>query len=211
MQRDARAAHLVEHVRALSRERQTINGFLKDDEYPSGMGNATAEAEGWPFRSDSELVFVRPDLNLLREAWFAHATTSPVSSRALFEIKALKHVFRRITIVERVFVEQRLRYRVKYQGSYLAALMGNNLDKFIDENIPPQLLPRWHTVFDSVLDSGLPIRLVIDFEFAKLNFASAEAFIAPLSNGTGKTDLVLAGIYFRPRDTGAADQESADD
>jgi hypothetical protein len=216
MRRDARAAHLVEHVRTLACERP-VKSFLSADEYADGMGviasmdpaaaiNAKAGAEGWPFRCDPDLLFARPDLTLLRDVWHSHLRTSAMSERALFEIQALKQVFRRVTIMERTFAaDGRARYRVRYQGSYLAALMGNNLDKFVDENIPPQLLQRWHTVFDNVLDSGALIRLVIEFEFARLNFASAEALIAPLSNGGGKVNLVLAAIYFRPRETDVAE------
>jgi hypothetical protein len=220
MRRDARAAQLVEHVRALAQERPTINGFLNGDEYSRGMGivtatdpaaiiNAKAIAEGWPFRCDPDLAFARPDLNLLRDVWHSHQTTSAMSEKALFEAPAIKPVARHITVMERTVAEGRARYRVKYQGSYLAALMGSNLDKFVDENIPAQLLPHWHLVFDNVLDSGAPIRLVIAFEFARLNFAAAEAFIAPLSNGAGKVNLVLAGIYFRPRDTDIAEADQA--
>jgi hypothetical protein len=219
MRRNARAAHLVEHVPTLACERP-VNGFLNDDGNPSGMGiakaidpaaviNAKAAAEGWPFRCDPDLAFARPDLNLLRDVWHSQATTTAMSDRVLFENKALKSVFRRITIVERITDGSRTRYRVNYQGSYLAALMGNNLGKFVDEHIPPQLLPRWHTVFDGVLDGGAPVRLTIDFEFARLNFASAEAFIAPLSNGAGKVNLVLVGMFVRPRETDTDEPEAA--
>jgi len=218
MRRDRRAAQLVEHVRALAHERPTINGFLNGDEYPPGMGivtatdpaaiiNAKAIAEGWPFRCDPNLQFARTDLNLLRDVWHGHLTTSAVSDRVLFEVQSIKQMLRNATVLERSREEDRLRYRVKYQGSYLAALMGSNVDKFVDENIPAELLPRWHTVFDNVLDSGAPIRLVVDFEFARLKFAAAEAFIAPLSNGAGKVNLVLAAIYFRPRDTDTGEPE----
>ena len=220
MRRDARTAQLVEHVRALAQERPTINGFLSGDEYPRDTGivtatdpaaiiNAKAIAEGWPFRCDPELAFARADLNLLRDVWQSHLTTSAMSERALFEVPQIKPVTRHVTILERTAAEGRTRYRVKYQGSYLAALMGSNLDKFVDENIPPQLLPRWHAVFDNVLDCGTPIRLIVEFEFARLNFAAAETFIAPLSNGAGKVNLVLAGIYFRPRRTDAAESDEA--
>jgi hypothetical protein len=218
MRRDGRAAQLVEHVRALAQERPTINGFLNGDEYPRGMGivtatdpaqiiNAKAIAEGWPFRCDPDLLFARADLNLLRDVWHSHLTTSAMSDRVLFEVQATRKVLRNITIMERSLAGDRARYQVKYQGSYLAALMGSNVDKFVDENIPAKLLPRWHTVFDNVLESGAPIRLVIDFEFVRLKFAAAEAFIAPLSNGAGKVNLVLAAIYFRPRDTDTAEAE----
>lgn len=221
MRRDARAAQLVERVRGL-RAVDGINGILNAPDYDGDMGiatptdpaeiiNAKAKAEGWPFRCDPDLEFSRPELALLRDVWLSRLTTSPMSDRALFDVRELKSAFRRVTIVERAAEGQGpARYRVNYQGSYLAALMGNNLGKFVDENVPPQLLPRWHTIFDNVLDTGAPIRVVVDFEFARLNFASAEAFIAPLSNAAGKVNLVLAGLYIRPRETDDADEEAAE-
>ena len=221
MRRDVRAAQLVEHVRGL-RTPPAINGILNAQGYAPGMGietlkdpasaiNAKAKAEGWPFRCDPELEFNRDDLNLLRDTWLSEATPSPMSERTLFDIQALKGLHRRITLIERISQDSGpARYRVKYQGSYLAALMGSNIDKYVDEHIPPYLLPRWHTVFDTVMDSGAPIRLVIDFEFARLNFASAEGFIAPLSNGAGKVNLMLIAMYIKPRETDTQDDETND-
>ena len=170
---------------------------------PAAVVNARARAEGWKFRCDTDLVFDKPELNMLRDVWRAQAFKAGVPTRGAPGAKGLDGVLRRLTILERVTDENgRQRYRVEHQGTYLAAVMGNNAGRFIDEGIPAALLPRWMTVLDAVLDSTVPMRVNVEFEFDKLSYASGEAFIAPLSNETGATTLLLVGVFIKPRQDG---------
>ena len=171
---------------------------------PASVVNAKARAEGWPFRCDSELVFDKAELNVLRDVWRAMAVKAGIPRHS--DARALDSVLRRLTILERlVDADGNRRFFVRHQGTYLAAVMGNNEGTFIDERIPPELMPRWSTVFDAVLDSAVPLRVVVRFELQKLSYAAGEAFIAPLSDENGATTLLLTGVFIKPReDEGAA-------
>ncbi len=166
---------------------------------PASVVNAKARAEGWPFRCDSELVFDKAELNVLRDVWRAMAVKAGIPRHS--DARALDSVLRRLTILERlVDAEGKRRYFVRHQGTYLAAVMGNSEGRFIDQGIPPALMPRWTTVFDAVLDSAMPLRVLVQFEYEKLHYAAGEAFIAPLSDENGATTLLLAGVYIKPRE-----------
>lgn len=168
---------------------------------PAAAINAKARVGHWPFRCDSDLLFDRPELNLLRDLWRSHASKIGIPRHADFDAKPLESVLKHMTILERVRGTDGVsRFRIEHQGAYLAAVMGNNEGRYIDEGIPEALLPRWTTVFNSVLDGRAPVRVVADFEFAKLSYATGEAFVAPLSDIKGEAKLILVGVFIKPRE-----------
>lgn len=168
---------------------------------PAAVVNAKARAEGWKFRCDTDLVFDKAELNTLRDVWRAQAFKAGVADYRAPGVKGLDGALRRLTVLERVIDDQgQQRYRVEHQGTYMAAVMGSNAGRFIDQGIPPMLLPRWTTVFDAVLDSGVPMRVNVAFELDRLSYATGEAFIAPLANEAGATTMLLVGAYIKPRE-----------
>ena len=50
-----------------------------------------------------------------------------------------------------------------------------------------------------------PVRMVVEFALDRLAYAAAEGLVAPLSNGAGKVNLVLIGVYVRPRELDTED------
>lgn len=168
---------------------------------PAAVLNAKARAQGWPIRFDSELLFDRPELNMLRDVWRSEAARIGVPRRSHFDGQVLSSALRRLTVLERIKGDDgSRRYRIVHQGPYMAALMGDNVGRFIDEGIPAPLLPRWLMLFDAVIDSGTPLRATAEFELDRLRYAVGEGFIAPLANEAGEPNLVLIGAYIRPRD-----------
>lgn len=163
--------------------------------------NAKAEAEGWPFQCDSRLAFDRPELTMLRDVWRSRAAKVGLPSRHDLGAHALKSVLRHLSIMERVVdAERGSRYRVLHMGSYMAAVMGEKTGSFIDESIPAQLLPRWTTPFDTVLETRTPLRIISNFEHQKLDYASGESFLAPLSSENGDANLLMSCLYLKPRE-----------
>jgi hypothetical protein len=159
-----------------------------------------ARAEGWPFRCDATLDFGRRELNALRDLWRARATGKAAPSRADFDARSLKPYLRHIMIIERVYVApDRWRYRTRLAGTAVTEIIGDPTGKFLDQQLPPELLPRWTSVYDAVLDGAEPLRLVADFELPQLCFLRGEILIAPLADRNGRLTLVFGCIYFAPR------------
>ena len=163
--------------------------------------NAKAVAEGWPFQCDSKLVFDRPELTMLRDVWRSRAAKVGLPTRNDLGADALKSVLRHLSMLERVIdAERGSRYRILHMGGYLAAVMGEKTGSFTDENIPAQLLPRWTTPFDTVLETRTPLRVISNFEHQKLDYASGESFLAPLSNEAGEASVLMSCLYLKPRE-----------
>ncbi|HTW34326.1 MAG TPA: PAS domain-containing protein [Rhizomicrobium sp.] len=165
------------------------------------MLNAKAFAEGWPFQCDSKLLFDRPELTMLRDVWRSRAAKVGLPTRNDLGAHALKSVLRHLSILERMHdAERGTRYRILHMGSYIAAVMGEKTGCFIDESIPTALLPRWTTPFDTVLETRTPIRIVSRFEHQKLDYATGESFLAPLSNDAGEASVLMSCLYLKPRE-----------
>jgi hypothetical protein len=165
------------------------------------MLNARALAEGWPFQCDSKLAFDRPELTMLRDVWRSRAAKVGLPTRNDLGAHALKSVLKHLSIMERVIdAERGSRYRVLHMGSYIAAVMGEKTGSFIDENIPAALLVRWTTPFDVVLESRTPLRIVSNFEHQKLDYATGESFLAPLSSEAGEANVLMSCLYLKPRE-----------
>jgi len=165
------------------------------------MLNAKARAEGWPFECDSKLVFDRPELTMLRDVWRSRAAKVGLPTRHDLGAHALKSVLRHLSILERVPDPERgSRYRVLHMGSYIAAVMGDKTGSFIDESIPKELLPRWTVPFDIILETRTPLRVVSNFEHEKLDYASGESFLAPLSSEAGEPNHLMSCLYIKPKE-----------
>jgi hypothetical protein len=159
-----------------------------------------AKLEGWPFHCDAKLEFERPELNALRDLWHSFAVGKPVPARADFDARTLKPYLKNILIIERVFTgPERWRYRTRLSGTAVTDILGDFTGKFIEEQVPPELVPRWTATYDATLDGGRPLRLVADFELPQLAFLRGEALIAPLTDRDGKPTLVLSCAYFKPK------------
>jgi hypothetical protein len=159
-----------------------------------------ARLEGWPFRCDSTLEFERPELNTLRDLWRALAEGKPAPSRADFDARTLKPYLRNIMIIERVSIGPgRWRYRTRLAGTALAEMIDDPTGKFLEEYLPLELVPRWAATYDTVLESGRPLRLIADFELPQLAFLRGEALVAPLADRNARLTLVFGCIYFRPK------------
>lgn len=159
-----------------------------------------ARAEGWPFRCDATLDFGRRELNALRDLWQARAEGKAAPSRADFDARTLKPYLRHIMIIERVFLgPNRWRYRTRLAGTAVTEIIGDPTGKFLEEQLPLELVPRWTSAYDTVLDSAQPLRLVTDFELPQLSFLRGEALMAPLADSSGRLTLVFGCIYFAPK------------
>ncbi len=167
---------------------------------PAWALDRKALSEGWAFRADSTLNFIRPELNEMRDLWRALAASRGVPRRADFDARRLKPFLRNITIVERVHVDaDRWRYRTRLAGAEIAETVGNHIGKFLEEYLPTDAIARWTAAYDAALDGRQPIRLQAEFTLPQLDYLSGEAFLAPLADQESKLTLLIGCVYFRPK------------
>jgi hypothetical protein len=167
--------------------------------------NRHAQVKNWPLRCDSALSFERPELNAVRDIWRSLAAGKNVPPRTDFDARTLKPYLRNISIIERVPVDAaKWRYRYRLMGTAITEVAGENTGHFLDERIPPKLLPRWTSAFDAVLDNDMPMRFVADFQVRPLDYLHGEAFAAPLADERGETTLILTCLYLKARSSGEA-------
>lgn len=164
---------------------------------PAEAVNVYAERQGWPFRCSTKLTFARPELNRLRDIWCEKAVGQPVPYRSDFDARTLKPVLRNIAIVERVSSYGRIRLRLRLIGSEIAGLFGEHTGRHLDEAVPPALLPRWETIYDAVLDSGRPFRVVTNYDHPRVNYLSGESLLAPMLDSWSTPTMLLCCVYFR--------------
>jgi hypothetical protein len=173
--------------------------------------NARASAFGLQFHCDSDLDFDRAELGALRDVWRGSAARLALPKQHDFDGQALESALQQSAVMERVAGLNGIsRYRVAYAGSNVTAVMGDQTGRFIDEFVPPALLPRWLGLFDAVLGGGIPLRITTRFEFPAFAYAAGEMFIAPLADETGKPNLVIIGLYMRPRELTVVGSTSAE-
>lgn len=166
---------------------------------PAEILNARAAAEGWPTQFFSRLKFDRPELNGLAAVWREKAKNAPAPHRSDLDARVLKPVLRNITIAESVHEGGQRRFRIRLVGSEIAELFGNHANSYIDEMVPPELLPRWHVPYDTVLESCRPLRVISHFDHPAVNYLTGESLLAPLLDEKGKPTLLIAATYFQSR------------
>jgi len=166
---------------------------------PADALNELASAEGWPFRCDTALEFDRPELNMMRDMWLRSAILR-IPSRADLTAPDYRNALRHMAVLDRLRdCDGRARYRISYLGSYVAAVLGDHVGSFLDETLPPELLPRWIVPFDAVLDSKVPMRFLSRFEYSRLDYAEGESFVAPLLDDAGEAARIMSVLYLTPR------------
>lgn len=152
------------------------------------------------FHCDATLAFEHEELHALRQIWQMRAEGRRAPSRVDFDARILKPYLRNMLIVERVFVDSiTRRYRARLAGSAIVELIGELTGKFLDETLPRELLARWFDVYDDVLDSGLPMRVVCDFRSPQLSYLCGETLLAPLADTRSELTLALSCVYFAPK------------
>jgi hypothetical protein len=157
--------------------------------------------------TDSDLQFVQPELNALRDVWNAKARAAGgLPARADFDARALKPFLRHVSIVECATNSAgRPSYRFRFYGSALAQRFGEQTGQLLEMSVPHDRLHLWLAGYDAVLEAGKPLRIVSHFEIPRISHLNGESFSAPLSNGDRKPNTILACTYF----TAKADARAA--
>jgi hypothetical protein len=162
--------------------------------------NARAEAEDWPVRCDNSCAFDAPELASVFELWRSKAENDCVPSRDAFDLRSLKSSARIVTIVQRVEEDGQRRFRMRLVGSGVTRIFGESTGRYLDELVPPPLLPSWLAGYDLVLSQSGPLRFESWFRIPGADLFRGESFCAPVCSPDGEPDMVLGASSFTLKD-----------
>jgi hypothetical protein len=161
--------------------------------------NDRSVAGDWGTVCDASLAFETPALIALSKLWHAKAATlGHPPARSDFAARELKSLLGNIAIIERVGHDNP-RYRCRYYGTEFVHLMGEQTGRFMDEFIPPNLLPRWTMGYEAAGALGAPLRFTSRFQLPELSYLTGEMFVAPFHSGPGRNTTFLSAMYVQPK------------
>jgi len=158
--------------------------------------NRAAKAGEWHSLCDVTLRFSHPDLIKLLDVWRAEAGAGGIPFRRAMSPRVLKSFLRDIAIYERIGEDSGRRYRVRLMGTSFAQILGDLTGKFVDEAVPPAILPRWYGALDATLGMKVPLRFLGREDTNNMSFLTGEFFSAPLLSDDGQMNLVIGSARY---------------
>jgi len=162
--------------------------------------NKRAQAEGWQSRSDPDLAFGRQALSDLLMVWDEKASSEHavggVPKRSAFDARSLKTVLPYLTIVEKT---DAARWRYRFFGTEMVRLLGEYTGKYLDEVLPKEHVTRWSFCYDLTLATPAPMRLMVGYQLAKLEYYDGEVLQLPAMDDNGAVTLVMGITFVRPK------------
>ena len=164
----------------------------------SGADDYNEKAKGgdWVSLCDATVTFSHPDLRRLLGLWRKQAKGG-IPLRRDMTPRVLKSFLPDIAICERLTGDGgERRYRVSMMGVWFAQILGNFTDKFLDDVLEPEHLPRWQVALDATLADGIPLRFLGRTDTNAMSFLNGEYFVAPLLADNGSASFILASGRF---------------
>lgn len=179
------ASSVCSHLYASSKVTAYLEGMEHD-------GNPTIDVGGEPLVCDPTLACEAPALRNFLELWEALSKIAGgVPPRRAMTARVLKNYLTDLLLVERVETGDGLRFRVRIVGTRISSVTGDVTGKFINEFVPPELLPRWTGVSERVLGGGRPLRFKGRVLLNDKTNLMAEYVSAPLADEQGQATMVL--------------------
>jgi hypothetical protein len=158
--------------------------------------NARAEAEGWPVRCDDVCEFSASELTGVYELWREKAEGGRIPAREEFDLRCFKAAARNVSIVQRTEGDGRTRFRMGLVGSAIVRIFGETTGRYVDEIVPPPLLPSCLAGYDLVLSQSGPLRFQSWFRIPGADMFKGESFCAPVRGSGARPDMILGASSF---------------
>jgi hypothetical protein len=161
--------------------------------------NARAEDAGWTFLLAPACDFEHPSLAAALALWQAKAAGRAMPFRSDMTARAMKPFLTNMSLIERVESGTGRRYRVRLHGSTLAGYLGDTTGKFLDDFVEPEQIGSYLGIYDTLLQLGVPLRVVSRYQAPKIDYLTGESLVAPLAVAGSGTPLILSVTYAKPR------------
>ena len=166
---------------------------------PMKVFNEQAKASAWTFTCGPATGFDNPALSGALALWREKAKGRSMPARSDMTARLMKPYMPHMSLLEKVGTPKGPRYRVRLHGTALASYAGDKTGQFVDEFVPAHLLGSYTSVYDTVLELQLPLRLVRDFQAPEIDYLAGESLVAPLSRSGTSSPLILSITYVEPR------------
>jgi hypothetical protein len=171
--------------------------IVQPSEDPAARFNAEAIAKNWPTRIDETSSFQSAKLHAMRSLWDSIVTEGRLPRRSEFTARLLKPHMANLNILG---IEAEAgcpyRYRHRYVGTGVVAVLGELTGLRCEDFLPPQLVPRTVRCFDAVVAGRRPVRVLTRFLHERANYLTAEAFVAPLAEDGTTPNMVMTVTAF---------------
>ena len=158
--------------------------------------NQKSRTNDWAALCDASGTFNHPDLRRLLGLWRGKAKNG-IPLRSDMTPRVLKGLLQDTAICRRIAGDGgERRWRVCRQGAWFAQILGDFNGKFLDEVLPPELLPRWQTALDVTLVESAPLRFLGRTDTNAMSFLNSEYFVAPLIADDGSASFMLTSGRF---------------
>ena len=161
--------------------------------------NDRAKAAGWPFQCSLADGFERPQLAAALALWREKAAGRAMPQRADLTARAMKPFLTQMSLIERVLADGRQRYRLRIHGTALARYSVDGTGKFLDEVVLGDRIHGYIALYDTLLEVGVPLRVVSNYQAPEIDYLTGETLLAPLSIAGSDTPLILSVTYAKPR------------
>jgi hypothetical protein len=161
--------------------------------------NARASAAGWTFVCCLARDFDHAELARALELWREKAAGRAMPLRSDLTARAMKPFLTNMSLLERIEVDGRQRYRVRLHGSTLARYSGDSTGKFLEDFVAPERLGGYLGIYDTVLQLRVPLRVVSQYQAPEIDYLCGESLVAPLAVAGSATPLILSVTYAEAR------------
>ncbi len=133
-----------------------------------------------PIDIDPALAFEREPNKLAFAYWQACCAGRPMPVRADLDPGAMKKFTPHIGLVEPRPYGAGTGYFIRRAGTRWEDVYGAMTGKYLQDFLPPHLVPAWNDVFAGVVTDAKPIRLTTQVDFQNKTWLAIELMVAPL-------------------------------
>jgi hypothetical protein len=161
--------------------------------------NQVAQSRGWSIVCDERLAFDTPRMKEALSYWTARAANRSMPIRTDLSPHGMKSFLSLVSMAERDRLpDKSSRWRVRLQGSDLDRVIGPMTGRYLDEVIEGEMLARWLTTIDLVVEVAKPMRFLSETQVPDRGPIVMESLLAPLSSDGSDFDMMFSVTGIRP-------------
>jgi hypothetical protein len=166
--------------------------------------NEVAQSKGWSIVCDERLAFDTPKMKEALSYWTARAGGRSMPLRTDLSPHGMKSFLSLVSMAERDRLpDGSSRWRMRLQGSDLDRVIGPMTGRYLDEVIDGEMLKRWMTTINLVVETGGPLRFVSETPVPDRDPIVMDSLLAPLSSNGTDFDMMFNVTGIRPHESWA--------
>lgn len=144
---------------------------------------------------DPELQFEHQSLIAVHALCARLKGTRAMISRKDLTARLLKPFLAHTVILDVVPAPGGARYRHRFIGSAIVALIGEQTGRHLDEVVREERREQWGEAFDAIVAGGVPVRFTVEGTLMGGLLVKAECLAVPLSDDGKAANMVMTVTY----------------